>query len=270
MPPAERESTQMIWILVHQFAYGACETTVESTVIDEATTEALAALADLEEDRFASLADQLPAQVACAHEVLPPPTAASVHRVIGLRAALAGEDDKAEASFSAAKALDPSFVFSEDLVHPDHPIAQSYRDLAGERTSFSAMRAPRIGDFYVDGTASDKRPKETAAVVQLLDPKGAILGAGYLLPTDQIFDYQTGKKKRRGLSIALFAGSAAAGIAAGVLFGDASRQLKTYNDPATPYEETDAIRAEINTKVIASGVLAGVGTGLVIGGAVAW
>lgn len=272
---------------VSNVARAACD--VPSTVIDviEAAEVSADAYGNADLMGFIETTSRLEALLPCLQEPVPRNVAASVHRMMGIRAFVDKKKDRAEAAFGAARAIEPRYRFPETMVPPGHPMMSSYGALALESLTTVEVPTPAGGYLHLDGRPTTDRPVEHATLVQRFEGDGSVGATAYLWPSDAMIEYRPGEPVapvgpvpaappalptavRRGPNLPMLIGAGGSAVAATVLYGLGASSASAFRDPAAPYEDGTRLRARTNTLAIASGgagvVALGLGVGAVVAG----
>jgi hypothetical protein len=246
----------------------ACPEPSTVQALQSRLAEAEAAYARVDLPGFEAAVEQSRAAVACLGEVAPPSTAAALHRLEGLSAFVASDAPRAEAAFGAARRIDPSYRFPPELVPEGNPALASYSAFDTAKITFQPIPSSGAGTLRVDGRPTRDRPVEVPALVQWVEPAGAVGTSAYLWPGDPLpaGTVATTKSGRRK-TLAIVAASSL--LATGALYGANVAVHEKYLNPATPVERTDGLRSLNNGLVVASSVGLAVTVGAGVGAVVA-
>ena len=272
----------------------SCQALVLPGQLADQVQEAADAFAETRLEAFRAATDTVHHMLPCMMAPLERPAAAALHRVQGLREFVDRNKDRSRQAFAAARALEPDYVFPEEVVPWGHPLLGEYQALDIESGGWQRVPPPAEGWVYVDGQPSEPRPEAWPAIVQVSDADGSIQASGYLWPDQPLPTYVTASSAssvdgaevaaganpklpspepappvlpasrttvKRGPSGWLVATAAGVAVTSGLCYFFASRSASDYWDPQTPFVELDASRARTNRLVVASGGLAAVATG---------
>ena len=179
-------------------------------VVDRADT----AFASLDADAFTAATEELTLTLPCLSGLADPVLAARVHRLQGLRHYMHGQTEDAVHSLTAARALEPSFVFADDFLPPSHELRQSYESLDTAPPPTKRVSEPREGgSLYFDGTATLKRPEDRSTLYQRVTAEQLVAETRYLQATEPLPAYSAIPRLRNRL-IFSSAASAALGVGA--------------------------------------------------------
>jgi hypothetical protein len=256
-------------------AHGACPLTRATTAdLVAALDEVELAYTDVEPEAFRVAADKAREVVPCLSDAVGRHVAAELHRTEGLAAFVDRNPERASLAFAAARSLEPSFVFPTSLVPEGHPVARAY-DEAQWTTEAIDLVPPKRGHLAFDGRERTSRPADQPTVVQVFHDDGRVSDTAYLWPGDPMPAYaaaETGVSlatedtatKQRSRARGWWIGAGASALAAGVFYGANMAVHDKYEDPNTPVDQLDDLRAANNALAVASGVsLAGaVGLGV--------
>lgn len=230
---------------------------------------------------FVKHTTQLEATVVCLGEPLDRNVAASVHRMMGLRAFVDQKTDKSKQAFGAARGIEPNYRFSETMIPPGHPIMDSYQAMAEDEIKKTKdVEEAAGGYFQFDGRTGLQRPASVPTIAQLFDSEGAVSNSSYLWPSDGMFDYERGEgfvpegvvidTRPRGPNVPLAASAGGAAVLSGVAYAIAASSAAKYRSPDTPYEDGPGLVSTNHTfSVVAGGAGAaavGLGVGAVLAG----
>lgn len=166
-----------------------CRTATSAEQIGATLQDAQLAYATLDEDGFAEATARATSQLACVGEVVPAPTVASYHRVMGLDAFLGGDAEAAGAAFQAALSIEPAYALSGKIAPEGGKLSRLY-EAAKERPdpSTQPVTAPAEARVWINGVPATTRPVEIPVVIQLIvsnKPQWTVwLPAGEALPAD--------------------------------------------------------------------------------------
>lgn len=154
-----------------------------SAALQEAADQAWSDYASLDEDGFRAATDEMRANLGCLVEPITRDLAASVHRLVGLRAATDGQKDLAALAFAAARYLEPRWRFPESLFPKGHPLRALYEAFPLDLATWQAI-PPTSAVVRVDGHSAEVRPTAWPAIVQVYGADGAVLKSAYLWPEE--------------------------------------------------------------------------------------
>lgn len=232
---------------------------------------------------FKAATAEAESQAACLSDSVPAGVVARLHRVLGLRSFVDGDEAAARTAFAAARAIEPDYAFPDAMVPPDHPVRQLYNQSAGAYASTSVVPAPQSGGLEFDGTPSNRRPSERPTLALLVQTNGSVASSAYLWPGDPLFAYTpvAGKVSstpitkapvaHRGPNVPLTIVACVALAAAGTTWGLASVAHNDFEtSTSTDYKTLEALRGKTNTlfftSVGAGVVTLGAGVGAVVAG----
>lgn len=231
---------------------------VSSISVDVSTAEV--AMASLDDDTFnASVADARTA-LSCLAMPLNPIDAASYHVLMALDAFMGGRLDDAARSFRTVLAITPTFRLPAAIAPTGGPL-EKILDVARAQNVSEPQALPAFdGIVLIDGVRALVRPGGRPCILQLVSAKGVVSATYYLAPADELprWDppptaFQKALPKLRAkpsVPLAIAAGTTAAAAVALDVFG--STRHDAYLDPATPYDQLDALRLESDGSLAAS------------------
>jgi hypothetical protein len=168
-----------------------CAPTTAST-LQHLVDEALDAFEARDKDAYLERIGAAGAALPCLTEPLSAGLAADVHRGMGLQAFLVRDQQAAELSFAAARALQPSYSFPSTLVPPHHPVLEMYLALDPDSGSQIVMVPPSRGQILLDGHHSDERSSAFPQIAQYLDERGAVVWTAYVQHDQALPEYPVG------------------------------------------------------------------------------
>lgn len=248
-----------------------------------ATPAELTAAVDDAEKAFASMdvtglrsgVDDAVLEVACLSSVLPPVTAARLHRGVALRAFVTGDETGARRALLAARVLDPTGEYPTSVIPADHPLRKLDPGVPAVAPATISVTPPPAGLVYFDGHNRFDRPSDRPTAYQLIGSRGDSLAGAYLLPEDPMPAYPVSavvatttttapveKKSHISIPLAIIGGLGLAG--AGVTYFLAGESNNAFYEAGKTEEEIRAAYDQTNTMVYTSAALAtiGVGTGV--------
>lgn len=246
-----------------------------------ATPAELTAAVDDAEKAFASMditglrsgVDDAVLEVACLSAVLPPVTAAKLHRGVALRSFVTGDESGARRALLAARVLDPTGEYPVSVIPADHPLRKLDPGVPAVTPATIAVTPPSAGLVYFDGHNRFDRPSDRPTAYQLIGSRGDSLAGAYLLPEDPMPAYPVSavvatttttattveKKSHLSIPLAIIGGLGLAG--AGVTYALAGESNKTFYEAGKTEDEIRAAYDQTNTMVYTSAALATIGLG---------
>lgn len=169
-------------LLLGAAAHAACaDEELMSSDVSRLLSEGWAAFGELDEDTFTDRIDAAKAALPCLIDVLPAADAADLHRAVGVRAFLDGEEEAAAKAFQAALSLQPAVVLPPLIAPGGGPLAAAFAAAAGGDAPTSQTLTPAAGElFYFDGNETNARPKSVPTVVQVRGADDTMRYGGYL------------------------------------------------------------------------------------------
>lgn len=185
--------------------------------------------------------------VPCLSERLDRGDVAQLHRLVGLAAVVARDNDGAQRAFAAARAVEPGFAFPVELVPPGNPIALAYVALPAPGGAQTPVPSPARGEILFDAESSTWRPAERPTLLQLVDPDGTVSTSAYLRPGEAMPAYPTSAvasgSTRRGARLPLLVGASVGAVTAASLYVAAFATEDAYY-ASTDLDEMDRLRGE--------------------------
>jgi hypothetical protein len=165
-----------IWssALLGAVARAACPEPVPSTALAARIDGAEARFAAHDAAGFAAEAAAARSAVECLAEPLPRPTAADLHRLVGLAAFVDRDADLAVRSFASARAIEPAWVFPGSLVPEGHPIRADYTSMDPATSDTEPVFPARRGRVEIDGAPATTRPVDRPVLFQRFEASGAV------------------------------------------------------------------------------------------------
>ncbi len=145
--------------------------------------EALLGFATQDAPGFEAAAGQAARALPCVDQPLAPSQAAAFHRLVGLRAWYAGDQEAARVAFHAARILQPGFRLSGKVAPPEGDLYALLSELPRVAATHSdPLGAPAGADAWLDGVLGAERPRDLPVVLQLGPGDGTVVWTGYLPP----------------------------------------------------------------------------------------
>ncbi len=243
------------------WAAGCSESTTRSDV-EEALDRASSAYAAADLRGFEVALEDVRRVVPCLEGPLSTSVVAQLHRVEGLAAFVASDEDRVRQAFGSAKRLEPGFVFPDVWAPVGNPLRSMYRD-APARSETTEAPVPPEGALRFDGRPTRDRPTEHPTVYQWVQLSGNAEVSQYLWPADPLPAYpvapvEASENKLRVPLLAIGGVALASGV--GLLAG-ASASRTSYDSDTTTLDNVDGRRARTNGLVIGSGIAFAVGVG---------
>ncbi len=166
--------------------------------LDESVDNAEDAFADLRVDDFEVSLDQIDLLLDCLEGTVTTETAARVHRVKGIVAFAADQEDRAAFSLTAARLLDPGHPMPDSLVPVGHPVRVIYDEVDLSDDPMMSVPEATAGWLAFDGSKGLDRPLARASVIQVFDHEGQPRTARYLYPGDPLPPYPGSLAPRLG------------------------------------------------------------------------
>lgn len=234
---------------------------------------------------FSQATEQIRTKLPCLSEELPRNIAARVHRAVGLRGFVDRDPEVSTRAFAAARAIEPAYTFPSALVPAGNPVLLDYNAVPVEAGKHDEVLAPADGYLVFDGRPDHARPRSWPTVVQFVASSGEVTDTLYLWPAQSLPVYEiaagqpvdttipvepppTATDRRFSAPVLAIAGGMAA--ASGALFVVSRSVRSSYDDPATPLADLDALRVRHNSLVwssrgtAAGAVLLGAGAFVVV------
>lgn len=172
-----------------------CHDEVDGRAFETQLDAAEGALAEMDVVGFNELADELAGYtLPCMVTPLDSETAARFHRVMAL-ALYAVSEDTAGLSMDAARLAAVEIAEDDSFLPPSHPLRQ--RPDLSLRTR--RVPEPEAGTLLFDGRDGQDRPRDTPAIVQVLDQTGRSKFTAYLGPAEALPPYRAVPRQRNTL-----------------------------------------------------------------------
>ena len=251
-------------------ALALCDKPSDASAISAGASAAQLAMASLDTDTFAKSVADARASLACLASPINPLDAASYHALMGLDAFMGGDANAATVSFQAAMSSTPDFRLPAIIAPVGGPLDAALAKARGLTSLGSLALPPFDGIILVDGVSSVTYPRDRPWILQLVSRKGEVTETRYLIPGDELprwappptaFQRVLPKvRKQPSVPFGIAAGTTAA--AAVTLYALGGTWHADYLDPATPYEDLGALRAQSDGALAASIALGVVTVGL--------
>ncbi|MFT7518593.1 MAG: hypothetical protein ACI9MC_000725 [Kiritimatiellia bacterium] len=265
---ASRLSLFMLAALVATQHAFACETASTSKDVAGVVEQAMLTFQNADLDGFLRQSNTVEEQVACLRDQPSAAVMAAVHRTLGLRAFIERRNERAASAFRAARSLDGSFSWSNDVLPEGHP-ARTLYDEAVDGGGGETVPEPAEGELRFDGQVTLERPTQRATIFQR-SVKDHYADAAYVWPGQPLPTYPLPSAGGGKLRVVLGAGAAGALLTSGVLYGIAASNASKYRDAEVDYPNGPKLRRSANNMVVASGIAGitavGLGTGFALAG----
>jgi hypothetical protein len=254
----------LVW---SSFASAACLTSSAVVDVDARLAAAESAWANLDGEAFDQALDEAVLLLPCLAEVAPPSFAARYHRMIALRAWGARDVERATWSLTAARTLEPTYVFPPELLAPDHELSIAYRAITPGPGATRTPARPRGGALWFDGVGREE-PLDRATIAQIEAGDGSVQ-TRLLRPGDPLPAYDAVPRTRNAI---LFASGAV--LTAGVGFYAAAWGTHApFYDPGAENDVADLERLASRSQLLtglsvgcAALAASGVGVAFAFGG----
>lgn len=254
-----RGMTGIMWWWAIDVAEAACERAVSPAELARVVAAGEQAWLTMDLGAFPERLGEARARIACLDAPIGVETAVGWHRLVALEAVTTDAWPLVVAEFRAVLAGDPTWEPSEALLPTGNPARERFdaARLAGPGASRS-WRPPAGTTLYVDGAPRPNIPVDRPYLAQIVAKDGTVrqtevLASGAL---------PSGPEGNHGPNPALGWSAVGAGIGAAGLYGVALGMRAHYDDPATEFEDLDAIRGSTNGVVFASAGVGAVAVGL--------
>ncbi|MFH1466883.1 MAG: hypothetical protein ABIO70_21040 [Pseudomonadota bacterium] len=264
-------------------AHAACEAPTTTLQVQTLVEQAEATYTALDVPGFQAATDAIVADLACLHEPVPRYLAASVHRMVGLRAFIDRQPERSTRAFAAARSIEPAYSFPETLVPAGNPVLSTYAAIPVESGGMAALTAPADGHYLLDGRPGTERSTAWPVIFQQVDGQGQVLATSYLwqgepLPSlavpAPVAEAPTAPAAQPPALLAapaepkghprwgLLATGGASLVAAGALYAVAHGAHDSYYDAGTNPADKPGLRTTTNTCFVGSIALGAAGLGL--------
>jgi hypothetical protein len=237
-------------------AHAACTFRATPERLREALDSAEAAYVSLDVAEFERAMTEVDFVVPCLEATVDPAIAARLHRMRGLGRFAAGDQEGARESLLAARRIEPTYVFTTDVLPPGFELRQVYEQLPVEAGETQRLPRPaRDASAWFDGVEARERPVDVPVLWQLRTGDG--VQTRYLEPAEAMPWYPGANRDQ----LPWLVGSAATGVAAGTLLGLARYNHQLVTNPVDGTERFGD-EAALEAQQQRTNVLAAVGVGL--------
>lgn len=186
----------------------AAPCSITPTQLSERVDLAEQAYGLLDVEKFSESMQEASLMLPCMSAVVPPGLAAHYLRILGVQYFLGHANERADQVFSAARSIDPAYVFPESLVPVDHPLRAHYAAVALSSLHAAPVPKPLDSTLYFNGAAATERPG-WPAIVQVVDASAAVKSTAILFREDGLpaYDLAPESSGRSGLRTTSAAGS---------------------------------------------------------------
>lgn len=161
--------------------------------------EAESAYVERDKVAFMAAMERNDATLACLEDPATSGIAASLHRMVGLRAFLEREDEDAALAFAAARTLQPAYTFPRTVVPEQHPVQELYTRHDPSAGTTMVLAPTSDGHLRFDGHRAELRSTSFPQLFQHMDATGAVTTTVYLWPGQPTPDYPVGKSPENAL-----------------------------------------------------------------------
>ncbi|MEZ4320495.1 MAG: hypothetical protein R3F61_23645 [Myxococcota bacterium] len=165
----------IFWLASAHATDAACTAPTTEAEVDALVVSSLELYREVEVDAFTAEVRRAEEAVACLRQPLVPHLAAEIHRIRGLASFLSRDHDAAQASFAAARAIEPAYEFPASLVPDGNPALDDYLAVEVGKLATVPLEEPASGSLRVDGGAPERHPT-LPAFVQWVARDGSISG----------------------------------------------------------------------------------------------
>lgn len=256
------ERSMSLLLLVALAAAETCPEPVSISTLTEALGAAESAWLDLDDVGFRDRVNELAGlTLPCVGDVVEPSISGRYHRVLAVHLYTVGDEAQATASLRAARAADPGYDFSDQLLPVGHPLRDQWDALEDPETR--RMPEPRAGSLVFDGVVGRDRPQDVPTVFQSLDASGRVTRTVYLGPQEPLPAYPAIPRRRNALLTCAGASVLTAGAMYGLSWSAHGALYEGAADPLTEAPRLDQLRGRTNALAVTSGLIltAGVGCG---------
>jgi len=230
-------------------AWAACTFDQPATALVDAMQRAEAAYADLDVPAFQQATVEVDYLVPCLDAPLPPVEAARLHRLRGIGYHTSQRPADATAALRAARVAAPDWEPPLELFPEGFELRELYLELPAAPSATTKVPRPAGGHLLFDGTATQERPSDTSALVQVVVGE-QVTTTAYVLPDEPLPAYR-GATAPRDRWLVAGIGTVVTG---GVLYGLAAATSAQRFD-ATDADELASVQRCTNTLVVASGAV---------------
>lgn len=156
-----------------------CTQPAKAAEVSSALEEAMVNYAVLEEEAFEAATDRALRSVECLREPMPPELAAQLHRVVGVRLLMTGDEAGAREALTASARIEPSYKLSATIAPEGGSLDEAWK---AALTAGPGTRVPfgRPVTALVDGVSAAERPQTGPYVLQVEDQLGAVAWSGWV------------------------------------------------------------------------------------------
>ena len=157
-----------------------CAAAVTSDRVEMGLDTAQAAWVELDVDGFKASTDALLGSLPCVKEELIPPLIARIHRFVGLRRFVEGDQAGAEAAFAASRLIEPRYHFPTSLVPAGNPVIDLFEGVNVGRAEHTVIPGPVEGSIRLDGRLTVERVPDWPLLFQRFDADGDVVETAYV------------------------------------------------------------------------------------------
>jgi hypothetical protein len=251
-----------------------CVAAIPPSIVEGYLDDAEQRLTQLDDQGFVSAVAAAQTALPCLAAPLSITSAARWHRVMGVRAFYAGDNDAARDELRASLVSDPEAALPESYAAEGGRLLSFYRQvIAAPLRSGEPVDVPADAELFVDGAPAHELPTDRAALIQLRGLDGALLASHEHRPGEDAPDLrawqaaarvdkasqssgaigaiQPPAPRTRPLGLAIATGASAL-LATGTWAGSwylHSRFTDQTGDPV-PVDDLSALRRQTNTLTV--------------------
>lgn len=227
---------------------------VSAERVSSTIQQALLDFATLDEDSFDAAAQQAFDELPCLDEVLLSPNAAAFHRLMGLRAFFAGQDEAAVMSFRASLNIEPDYELSSKIAPKGGKLHRLWLESQdGPSPYVGLFRTPGGMYAWVDGAEGALQAEDLPSIVQYGITEDSVSWTGYLQPGELPPTTMPGV----GLTITQAPAVPDAAPVPEIVSADGPTARRDLVDAAPPEKTKSGGRGGLIAATVVSGVMAG-------------
>lgn len=238
-------------------AHAACDAPTDSDVVTASADRAEVHFAALDVESFLADVGQARQDVTCLDEALSRSLAARLHRLDGLARFVSRDRTGAQASFAAARAIEPAYRFPTSLVPDDNPVLEAFVAIDPSTVDVAEAPSPADGYLMIDGSGTLAYRPALPLVVQRFTADGTVADTRWLAPGEAWPVYDVGRGAapagRRSARAPLLVAAGASAVTSGALYGLAWGSHRNWADSEAAPDQLDAYRRQTNALTVGSG-----------------
>ncbi|MEO0601771.1 MAG: hypothetical protein AAF211_10055 [Myxococcota bacterium] len=164
----------MVWWALSLAFAGDCDRPTTFPALSQTLLDGERAVRDSDRDALETAETRAEQQLKCLGSSLRPADVAGFMRLKGIALFVRKDRDRADAWFSAARSVDPTYSLPEALIPERHPLRRAFENAAPPDEVVIRVPAPSEGTIAVNGRSTRDLPTQRPWVLQWQDNDGNV------------------------------------------------------------------------------------------------